>query len=407
MNDDLFDDFDETQPHVTYYTDGEGRWLKRVWADQCRETILFRDRCQGVAGHSGDHWCFQLDGSYHYKPHEDDPKRKEVGCGTIPPGHTGYRTPLEMSRYRHLEFYEDLEVTDAAELERLQRGEFAANESIDAPCTEEQIEMLRKLGRLDSDERRERRERSRSLKYQPKDLSRKSTTVDIESRFDKDVDRFSNLETGQSATIDAPLAMQLITEAAVRLTPQINRVLDIGCGAGNNTLKLKEIYGKTFASDLLDLSGPMLERAKERVADAGIPRVELWQSDFRDADLPSESYDVILAAAVLHHLRDDADWQAAFEKLWSLLKPGGSVWITDLVVQETVPIHELMWSLYGEYLEGQGGSEYRKKVFDYIEREDSARPVTYQLDLLRRVGFAHVELLHKNSCFAAFGAWKE
>jgi tRNA (cmo5U34)-methyltransferase len=164
---------------------------------------------------------------------------------------------------------------------------------------------------------------------------------------------------------------------------------------------------KPFACDLLDLSRPMLDRAKERVLRAGIEAVELWQHDFRDASLPVESYDVILAAAVLHHLRDDQDWQATFEKILSLLKPGGSVWITDLVVQETVPIHELMWSRYGEYLEGLGGSEYRKKVFDYIAREDSPRPITYQLDLLRRVGFAHIELLHKNSCFAAFGAWKE
>ena len=51
--------------------------------------------------------------------------------------------------------------------------------------------------------------------------------------------------------------------------------------------------------------------------------------------------------------------------------------------------------------------EYQEKVFKYIAREDSPRPITYQLELLRRVGFAHVELLHKNSCFAAFGAWKE
>lgn len=50
--------------------------------------------------------------------------------------------------------------------------------------------------------------------------------------------------------------------------------------------------------------------------------------------------------------------------------------------------------------------EYRDKVFAYIDREDSPRPVTYQLDLLRRVGFGQVELLHKNSCFAAFGAVK-
>lgn len=41
-----------------------------------------------------------------------------------------------------------------------------------------------------------------------------------------------------------------------------------------------------------------------------------------------------------------------------------------------------------------------------INREDLPRPVTYQLELLRSVGFRTVELLHKNCCFAAFGAVK-
>ena len=61
---------------------------------------------------------------------------------------------------------------------------------------------------------------------------------------------------------------------------------------------------------------------------------------------------------------------------------------------------------YGDYLEQLGGKEYRDKVFAYIDREDSPRPVTYQLELLREVGFKRVELLHKNSCFAAFGGVK-
>lgn len=399
--------WDDSQPQVTFYTDGQGRWSKRVWAVQCSQSILIRDRCQGVEGHTGDHWCYRPNGSYHYKPHDSDPRRKETGCGMIPPGNSGYRTPLEMSRHHYMHHYVDTKVTDPAEIERLERGEFGANESSSGPASVEDVEMLRKLGRLDSDERKARRERASSLKLRTKDFSNKSTITDIEARFDSDVDRFSDLETGQAATIDAPLSMQLITEAAVRLTPDIRRVLDIGCGAGNNTLKLHSVYGKPFASDLLDLSRPMLDRAKQRVEQVGIETVQLWQSDFREADLPTESYDVILAAAVLHHLRDDEDWQAAFEKIWSLLKPGGSVWITDLVVHETVPVHELMWSRYGDYLEGLGGGEYRQKVFDYIDREDSPRSVTYQLDLLRRVGFDHIELLHKNSCFAAFGAWKE
>ena len=46
-------------------------------------------------------------------------------------------------------------------------------------------------------------------------LSLKSTIQDIERRFDNDVERFSDLAKGQVATIDAPLAMDLITEAAI------------------------------------------------------------------------------------------------------------------------------------------------------------------------------------------------
>jgi tRNA (cmo5U34)-methyltransferase len=44
----------------------------------------------------------------------------------------------------------------------------------------------------------------------------KSTVDEIRQRFDADVEKFSNLDTGQSATVDAPLAMNLITEASAR-----------------------------------------------------------------------------------------------------------------------------------------------------------------------------------------------
>jgi len=82
------------------------------------------------------------------------------------------------------------------------------------------------------------------------------------------------------------------------------------------------------------------------------------------------------------------------------------VWITDLVCHEDTAVHELMWDRYSQYLASIGGADYRDKVFYYIDHEDSPRSVTYQLELLRYVGFASVDLLHKNSCFAAFGAVK-
>ena len=234
----------------------------------------------------------------------------------------------------------------------------------------------------------------------------KSTVAEIRRRFDADVERFSNLETGQSATIDAPLAMELITRAAVACTKPIRRVLDIGCGAGNNTLKLLQYAPAPFACDLVDLSRPMLERAQARIAPHAAGTVRVFHGDFRTMELELEGYDVILAAAVLHHLRDDHDWEKTFAKIHALTAPRGSVWITDLVAHEIEPVQQMMWQRYEGYLCALGGEEYKNTVVAYIEQEDSPRPVTWQMDLLRRVGFGQVELLHKNSCFAAFGAVK-
>ncbi|MCA9948371.1 MAG: class I SAM-dependent methyltransferase [Anaerolineales bacterium] len=236
-------------------------------------------------------------------------------------------------------------------------------------------------------------------------LDKKSSVQAIQKRFDNDVERFSNLTTGQTATIDAPLAMELITETAVAVTNPIKRILDIGCGAGNNTLKLLELVGSAECH-LLDLSLPMLEKAYSRVIATGNQAIKLFHGDFRTVDLATVSYDVVIAAAVLHHLRDDRDWETAFAKLYAITAPGGSVWITDLIAHENPAVQALMWRRYSDYLISVGGSEYRDKVFTYIDLEDSPRPLTYQLDLLRQVGFKQVDILHKNSCFAAFGAIK-
>jgi tRNA (cmo5U34)-methyltransferase len=243
----------------------------------------------------------------------------------------------------------------------------------------------------------------------------KSSVDEIRERFDREVERFSNLETGQSATVDAPLALELIAEAAALTTPGARRLLDVGSGAGNYTLKcLERLPGLDVT--LIDLSRPMLERAEERIRQAspGGPRgtaqhpggLRSIQADIREAELDEGAYDIVLAAAVLHHLRSDAEWKAVFAKLHRALAPGGSLWIFDMVESELPAVEAMMRRRYGDYLEGLKGGEYRRQVFAYIEKEDTPRSLIYQLELLRSTGFRAVEVLHKNSCFAAFGAVK-
>ena len=172
-------------------------------------------------------------------------------------------------------------------------------------------------------------------------LENKSSIKEIKERFDDDVERFSNLEIGQQAIIDATLMMDLLANAAATTTPHAKRLLDIGCGAGNNTIKtLRCLNG--LDCDLVDLSLPMLEKARERILKEKSGKIRLFQGDIRGIELGRDTYDVVLAAAVLHHLRDESDWKFVFTKIFDAVSPNGSFCISDMISHDIPVIHELM-----------------------------------------------------------------
>lgn len=237
------------------------------------------------------------------------------------------------------------------------------------------------------------------------DYLKKAGNDEIRHRFDNDVERFSNLDTGQLTTIDAPLTMELCTEAAKYINPDAKHLLDVGCGAGNYTLKMLSKINDLNCT-LNDLSMPMLLRAQERVSAETKGEVAIIQDDMRNLALSDENFDIILAAATLHHLRDEADWESVFSNMYRMLKPGGSFWISDLITHDSEPLNRLFHQKYSDYLDTLGGPDYRKKVLDYVAYEDTPRSLDYQTALLKKVGFKQVEVLHKNSYFAAFGGVK-
>ena len=69
-------------------------------------------------------------------------------------------------------------------------------------------------------------------------METKRTAAEIGRYFNGEVERFSDLAKGQASIKDARLMMDLLAETASALVPETHTILDIGCGAGNQTLNL-------------------------------------------------------------------------------------------------------------------------------------------------------------------------
>ncbi|HVU37899.1 MAG TPA: class I SAM-dependent methyltransferase [Opitutales bacterium] len=236
-------------------------------------------------------------------------------------------------------------------------------------------------------------------------LEQKSTTEEIRARFDRDVERFSRLDTGQETAMDAPVMLQLLRDLGRAWLRPGARLLDLGCGAGNFTLALAQEVNPLDCT-LADLSAPMLERARERVSAVNRGAVATVQGDMRDLALPQNHFDLIVTGAALHHLRDAADWRRMFTRLAGWLRPGGILYVSDFISCDDPAVQEVMWARYGRYLESTGGPALREKVFAYVDREDSPRSLAFQFETLCACGFAFTEVLHRNAVFAAYYARK-
>ena len=233
----------------------------------------------------------------------------------------------------------------------------------------------------------------------------KRTTAEIGACFDREVERFSDLSTGQASIKDARLMMDLLAETASALAPETKKILDIGCGAGNQTLNLLRVFPQADCT-LLDISPNMLERAKMRVGAAASGTVSAVPGDLRTAALPEGHFDAAVAAAVLHHMRDDADWRLAFSRIHSLLKPGGILLVSDLIRHENPKIEALFAIRHEAFLRGALGDAEAERILQSIRESDTPATLEYQLSVLKETGFREAAILHKNIVFGAYYAVK-
>lgn len=144
-------------------------------------------------------------------------------------------------------------------------------------------------------------------------------------------DDYAGVE-GYVAGADMGLGCGLPTEFA-GLKPGDN-VLDLGCGAGNDCFVARSVVGETGAVTGIDFSEEMLDKANANLIRTGFDNIRFVHGDIENLPLPDETYDVVVSNCVLNLVPDK---QKAFAEIYRVLKNGGSVCISDVVLNGYLP----------------------------------------------------------------------
>jgi len=99
-------------------------------------------------------------------------------------------------------------------------------------------------------------------------------------------------------------------------------LLDLGCGAGENSVYFAQRGARCVAADY---SPGMVEIALKLARQNGV-RVEGCVANAMDLDFPDRSFDIVYAANLLHHIPDP---KVALREMHRVLKPGGKVCFWD------------------------------------------------------------------------------
>lgn len=112
------------------------------------------------------------------------------------------------------------------------------------------------------------------------------------------------------------------------------RVVDIGCGAGIDSLIAARLVGPTGQVVGVDMTPAMLAKARQSGAELGLGQVEFREGYGEALPVPDGWADVVISNGVLNLMPDKA---AALGEMARVLKPGGRLQLGDILVQRAVP----------------------------------------------------------------------
>jgi arsenite methyltransferase len=158
-------------------------------------------------------------------------------------------------------------------------------------------------------------------------------------------------------------------------------VVDLGSGAGFDAFLAARQVGPEGRVIGVDMTDAMLEKARQNALDAGVSNVEFRKGQIEALPLADESVDAIISNCVIN-LSPEKD--RVYREAWRVLRPGGRVMISDIVLDRPLPAAIL--DSIDAYLGCVGGASLRDEY----------------LATVRNAGFSEVRIVREGRFAQAF-----
>jgi ubiquinone/menaquinone biosynthesis C-methylase UbiE len=112
------------------------------------------------------------------------------------------------------------------------------------------------------------------------------------------------------------------------------RVVDVGCGAGIDSLIAAKMVGPTGSVVGVDMTPAMIAKARQAAHTAGVANVEFCEGFAEELPVSAGWADVVISNGVLNLFPDKS---AGLQEMARVLKPGGRLQIADILVEQALP----------------------------------------------------------------------